>query len=58
MKTKNTLVFNKIESMDVDDAVKNALKDVFASEISHGNSPEVKKHKIKNCREIILKRRP
>lgn len=55
----NILVMNKIDSLNVDDETKRALKDLFQSEISNGASTdrEVKVRKIKTCRRIVERRK-
>jgi len=52
----NSLVIDRIRSADLDDNTKQALEEIFISEINHGNSEKDKKYKITHFREIIAKR--
>jgi len=52
---ENTLVLDKIESLPIEEKYKKAMKDLFISEIQIGNQKDVKKIKVKRCREIIAR---
>ena len=54
---ENSLVINKIESMDIDEKYKKAMIDLFRSELQYGNmsGTSVKKSKAAKCREIVIK---
>ncbi|WP_400211014.1 hypothetical protein [Candidatus Methanarcanum hacksteinii] len=54
---ENSLVINKIESMEIDEKYKKAMIDLFRSELQHGNISriDVKKNRATKCREIVIK---
>lgn len=52
---ENTLVLNKIDSLPIEEKYKKAMKELFISEIQFGNQEDVKKIKVKRCREIITR---
>lgn len=54
---ENTLVMNKIDSLNVEERYKKAMKDLFLAEIQYGNQDDnsVKKAKVKRCRELIIR---
>ena len=54
---ENSLVINKIESMEIDEKFKKAMVDLFRSELQHGNmgGNTVKKSRAIKCREIVAK---
>ena len=52
---ENTLVLDKIDSLPIEEKYKKAMKELFISEIQFGNQEDVKKIKVKRCREIITR---
>lgn len=54
----NPLVEKKIESMDIDENMMRILEELINIEASYGDNASVKKIKVKNFRETILKRMP
>jgi len=54
----NPLVEKKIESMNIDESMMKTLEELIEIEASHGDNINVKKVKVKNYRESIIKRMP
>lgn len=51
----NNLVFEMIDKLESDDTIKEIMKKIFSSELSHTNATSAKKAKVTYCREVVEK---